>query len=475
MTDLASLSQDAHRPRYHFLPPANWLNDPNGLIHWKGEYHLFYQYNPYNPWHELIHWGHAVSPDLVHWTHLPVALAPTPDSPDQDGCFSGCAVDHDGVPTIIFTGVRDGDQLPCLATGDINLRSLHKYPGNPLIASPPPDLDLVAFRDHSIWKEDDGWYQLIGSGLRNTGGTALLYRSPDLINWEYLHPLYIGDLDPTTHIFTGSMWECPDFFPLGDKHVLSVSVLDGDRLHFAIYFVGTYAGHKFTPIDLHKLDCGRSFYAPQSFTDQNGRRIMFGWLREMRDDAAQVAAGWSGVMSLPRVLSLRFDGMLDIRPAPELETLRGRHYRLSDLYLTQEHTPLSSDAHGDTLEISAEFEPGDAIEVGLTVRCSPDRAEQTRIYYNCAQERLYLDSTNSSLDPSTHGSQHSSPLSLASGETLHLRVFLDLSAIEVFGNDRVCLTDRIYPTRRDSLVVELLARDGIANLKSLDVWQMVAI
>ena len=102
------LGQDPQRPGYHFLPPANWLNDPNGLMYWQGEYHLFYQYNPYGPRHRTIHWGHAVSTDLVFWQHLPLALAPTPGSPDEDGCWSGCAINDQGVPTLIYTGLRHG-------------------------------------------------------------------------------------------------------------------------------------------------------------------------------------------------------------------------------------------------------------------------------------------------------------------------------------------------------------------------------
>lgn len=122
------LTKDLHRPQYHFLPPANWMNDPNGMIQWRGQYHLFYQYNPAGPFHGTIHWGYAMSPDLVQWRHLPVALAPTPGSADEDGCWSGVAVDHDGIATIIYSGARRGVQRACLATStDDNLVTWEKH------------------------------------------------------------------------------------------------------------------------------------------------------------------------------------------------------------------------------------------------------------------------------------------------------------------------------------------------------------
>ncbi|MEO5952325.1 MAG: glycoside hydrolase family 32 protein, partial [Chloroflexia bacterium] len=137
---IEELMKDPHRPAYHFLPEANWLNDPNGLVQWKGVYHMFYQYNPLGAYHHKIHWGHATSTDLVHWTHLPVALSPTPDSPDADGCWSGCTVNNDGVATILYTGFSDKHEYPCLATSTDDLQTLQKYPGNPVIAGPPPGL-----------------------------------------------------------------------------------------------------------------------------------------------------------------------------------------------------------------------------------------------------------------------------------------------------------------------------------------------
>jgi beta-fructofuranosidase len=480
VADHASAAQarpdgDPHRPRFHFLPPANWMNDPNGLIQWQGTYHMFYQYNPNGPFWGTIEWGHAISTDLIHWTHLPIALAPTPASYDSDGCFSGCVVDHDGVPTIIYTGVQREEQLPCVATGDAELRTWQKYSGNPIIAAPPEDLDLVAFRDHTVWKEGDTWYQGIGSGILHIGGTVLLYRSSDLRHWEYLHPLYVGDQSQLQPVWTGSMWECPDFFPLGDRHVLVVSVWNNHRTLYPVYFVGTYADHRFTPEAGQRIDFGDSFYAPQTLRDTAGRRIMWGWLREERDVEAQLAAGWSGVMSLPRILALRPDGTLDIRPAPELARLRGRRYHLQDRDLAPESPVDLPEARGDCLEIVAEFAVGDATQVGLLLRRAPQQEEETRVYYDSPGRQVVVDGRRARLSTAAHSGEARGPLAVAQGETVRLHIFLDCSVVEVFANEQTCITERIYPTHPDSLDIALFTRGGPARLTTLDVWDMAAI
>jgi hypothetical protein len=272
-----AMSTDPHRPSYHFLPPRNWMNDPNGLIYWGGEYHLFYQHNPNGPFWGTMHWGHAVSPDLVRWRHLPIALAPTPGGPDKDGCFSGSAVDNDGVPALVYTGVSP--EVQCVATSDDGMITWQKHPGNPVIAAPPEGLDVTGFRDPFVWRENEEWRMVVGSGLRGVGGAALLYRSPDLIRWEYLQPLCTGDIRET-----GEMWECPNFFPLGDRHVLIVSPVP---LRKALYFVGRYDGARFTPERHGVLDAGGHYYASLSLVDAAGRRVIFGWLWEGRSDAAQ--------------------------------------------------------------------------------------------------------------------------------------------------------------------------------------------
>jgi beta-fructofuranosidase len=280
------------------------------------------------------------------------------------------------------------------------------------------------------------------------------------------------------------MWECPDFFALGNQHVLIVSVFDNQRLsefahlpmiHHAVYFAGTYADQRLAPAREGMVDYGHSLYAPQSFADEHGRRIMFGWLREERSGEAQIAAGWSGAMSLPRVLGLRSDGHLSMGPAAEVECLRGRRRRWEDLDLRSAEPYVLPDAHSDTIEIMAEIALGNAAEAGLSVRCAPDDAEATRIVYDRAAQQLIVDCTRASLDPSTRRDACGAPLQLADGEQLKLRVFVDRSIIEVFANHDTCVTRRVYPTRPDSLGVKLFSRGGNAHVISLDLWKMDTI
>ena len=462
------LASDPHRPLYHFLPPANWMNDPNGLIQWQGRYHMFYQHNPAGPLWGTIHWGHAVSDDLVHWNDLPIALSPTPGGPDKDGCWSGCAVDDDGIPTLIYTGVFP--ERPCVATSRDNLLTWEKYAGNPVIAGPPEGLDVLGFRDHCVWREGDTWYQLVGSGIRGVGGTALLYRSRDLVRWSYVHPLCVGDSEGARQ-----MWECPDFFPLDDRYCLLVSG-QPEFLH-TYCFLGAYADHTFTPETQGLTDFGLYFYAAQTLLDDLGRRIVWGWIKEGRSGEAQQAAGWAGVMSLPRLLSLRSDGLLGMTPAPELEALRGRHHRFTNVHLTPTSSDVLGDVKGDCLEILivAEFGPGGAGRFGLKVRCSPDGEEQTLIIYDREVGCLAVDRERSSLDPEVSRGVQEGPLELDDDECLRLRVFLDRSVIEIFANDRACLTDRIYPARADSLGLDLFSHGGSVMLNTVDIWEMGAI
>ena len=468
-----------HRPLYHFRPPANWINDPNGLIQWQGQYHLFYQYNPNGPSHGTIHWGHSVSTDLVHWTILPIALTPTPDGPDADGCWSGCAVDNHGVPTLVYTGIRSGDgrrykETTCLAMSDDGLQTWTKYAGNPVMPAPPEGLEVLGFRDPCVWREGDDWYAVIGSGIRSEGGVALLYRSPDLVQWQYLHPLCTRAQTAVTPIWTGPMWECPQFFPLDGAHVLIVSVCDEGQPNYPAYFVGSYANHTYAPLLAHRLDLGPEYYAPATLQDTTGRRLIWGWLWEARSAAAQRAAGWAGVMSLPRLLTLRPDNTLGIAPVPELQILRGAHDRRTDLTITPGVHDVLSDIQGDALEIVVvvDLAASDASAFGLLLRCSPGKEEYTRVVYERSSWRLLVDREHASLDPEAWGGAHGGTCPETSDELLRLHIFLDRSVVEVYIDGQSCLTARIYPTRPDSLGIDLFAERGSVRVSAIDIWRL---
>jgi beta-fructofuranosidase len=470
-------SQDPHRPQFHFLPEKNWMNDPNGLIQWEGRYHLFYQYNPNGPFHGSIHWGHAVSDDLLHWQDLPVALAPTPGGPDEEGCWSGCAVSHEGVPTLVYTGIHP--QVVCLATGSDDLVHWEKHPGNPVIAAPPDELGTRAqgqFRDPFLWKEDGCWHLAIGSKIDGEGGVVLHYRSEDLLHWEYLGILLRGDINQTKPFWTGTMWECPNFFKLGGQYVLFFSVQSEPRdLIFPVYYIGDYDGRSFTPIAQSILVHGNYFYAPQVMRPNDGRVLMWGWLKEGRRPAALLEAGWAGVMSLPINLSRLPDGRLGIEPVEELKNLRGAHWHSEKLELGPGMPDLLGGVSGNCLEIEAVFEPAVEAEFGFRVLCSPDGEEQTRILYQSRPERLVLDPKESSRSTAVDRDTHKASLSLDESGLLRLHIFIDRSVVEIFTNGHTCLAGRVYPTRADSLGVGLLALKGLTRLVSLDIWQVKSI
>ena len=457
------LAADHHRPVYHFLPPANWMNDPNAPIYWKGRYHMFYQYNPNGAYWGSIHWGHAASNDMIHWRHMGVALAPQPGSYDKNGVFSGCCVVNSGVPTIYYTGVEPEVQCAATSVSD-DLRSWRRPDRNPLIAHPPEGIEVTGFRDPCVWEEEHAWYMALGSGIKGQGGCVLLYQSPDLIDWKYVGPLFQGKMDPNVKgrgpVASGEMWECPSFFPLGGKHVLLVSTQSTTP-----WYVGAYQDQRFTPEAEGRVDTG-AYYAPITQLDAQGRRIVWGWIQERRSGEAQRAAGWSGVLSLPRVLALRDDHTLGISPAPQVRSLLGTPQHYMNLFIPDGRDTLIPGAAGDAIRIRAEIDTDDADECGMLVLCSADLTERTPVVYNDKLKRLSVGRP---------GVEQNGNLDLKDGELLRLDIYVDASVIEVFANGRTCVTGRSYTARPDSVGVGVTARGGPAKLKSMTVFEMKPI
>jgi beta-fructofuranosidase len=472
-----ALAGDRHRPLYHFLAPADWMNDPNGAFYWKGKYHLFYQYNPNGPFWGTMHWGHAESSDLLHWEDLPIALAPSGDGPDKGGCWSGSVVDDEGTPTALYTGLEP--QTVCLATSGDGLRTWKKHPG-PVINGPPPDLELTGypsitghpspdFRDPYVWREEDRWFLLIGAGLREKGGMTLLYDSDDLRQWRYLRPLWSGVIGNNCN-----MCECPVLLRSGNRGALLIS--PHPEAKYVYWIGGERQDGVLRELCRGQLDWGEYVYAPQCLPQApGGRDLLWTWIKEGRTAEAQRAAGWSGLLSLPKECRLDLDGRLRVNPAAELIALRAEGRSIERERLT----PISGNSlaglEGDCLEIEAELSFDEPAVCELIVRASVDRAECTRIIYHSAEEILTVDGSRSSLDPNVDRAIVSGPLSPDDQGAVRFRVFLDRSVLEVFLSDRACVTLRLYPTREDSLGVSLLVREGSAMVHRLGAWRLSAV
>ncbi len=448
------MALDPQRPQFHLLPAANWMNDPNGPVYWKGKYHMFFQYNPNAAVWGDMHWDHAVSSDMVRWKHLPVALAPTPGGPDKDGCFTGSMVDDKGVPTILYTGVNP--EVQCLAISrDPMLRTWEKAP-KAVIPAPPAGMEVAGFRDPCPWLEGDWWYMGIGSGIKKKGGMVLLYRSKDLRDWEYLHPLASGTWsgkiteDP---VDSGEMWECPDFFALGKKYVLLYSTerkvywqsgeLDKEKMVFHSERQGL-------------LDDG-SYYAPKSMVDRDGNRILWGWIPEARPVEEYKRSGWAGVMSLPRVLTLDSNGDLEMRVDTRVQSLRGPETKAQKASGTVPDGLKITDYSGEVLCVTN--------KLTKPVRLALTSSAQT--------QGAFFSVSCDPRDKETPLAIDGKPIvgTVPEGK-LQVRLYFDGSVIEVFVNDHVACTRRIYLPGEKAADVMVTFEGGAEQLQQLSVWQL---
>jgi len=494
------LAADPDRPRYHFMPPEAWMNDINGAIYWKGRYHIFYQHNPEGGYWKWMQWGHASSVDMVHWVHHPIGLTPDLEGPDREGCFSGGAfISKEGVPMMVYHGVPDG---MCLASGqDDLLLKWQKHPANPVIKTPgedDPNYRVYNVFDPAIWLYKGQYYAVTGNiqflmkfgktmKPEDAGDTVYLFKSDDLLHWQYIGPFYRSDRRWTE---TDEDNAVPDFFPLGNKWMM----LFTSHLRGSQYYLGRLEanGERFVP-EIHDMTswAGGLLGGGRTLLDHQGRRIYFDWISDIRPH--QRESGWSGVMTLPRIFCLAPDGTLRMEPIPELQVLRMNPRQLKNLKLAaSEEKPLDA-IQGDSLELHVEILPGNAQEIGVKVRCSPDGTEQTEIVYEPAIHKLKIVMGRSSLDKNIRYSAYrngntaalerlpkdkrmvsaqEAPLTLHPGEPLRLRIFLDRSILEVFANNRQCITQMIFPTRPDSMQVILFSRGGAAEVHELQAWDM---
>lgn len=444
--ELERKTMDEARPKFHLSARVGWMNDPNGLSYYKGEYHLFYQYHPFSTRWGPMHWGHAVSKDLLHWRQLPAALAPDADY-DRDGCFSGNAVVlPDGRHLLMYTGVcletqPDGGrrevQRQCIAIGDGI--DYEKCPQNPVLgeADLPEDGCRFDFRDPKLWKKKDGTYRcVIGNCTEERDGRILLYSSPDAIHWKYEKILAANNGR------FGLMWECPDFFELDGKQVLLTSPQDmipqGFEYHNGngtLCLIGSYDEETdtFTEERDQAVDYGIDFYAPQTILTPDGRRIMIGWMQNW--DTCNLHTRervWFGQMSLPRELSIK-NGRLYQKPIRELEDMRGEkteyeNIRFKDLIKLE-------GVKGRRVDMGVSIRPGDEQQIyrKFAVRFAQNEECHTSISFRPYESIVKVDRKHSG---SRRAIIHQRRCFVPGRDgRIKMRIILDNFSVEVFVND----------------------------------------
>lgn len=403
----------------HLKAPGNWINDPNGFIYYQGKYHLFYQHFPYAPQWGTMHWGHAVSDDLVHWVHVGIALFPSKYG-DQNGCFSGSAVEQDGRMYLFYTGVHYNKVDPenvhkCLEdqldSSQLMLTSkdgfaFDNFQDKKVIIPPIADAqtgDWASTRDPKVWRGKDAWYMVLGSRSEDRNGKLLFYKSADLSHWEF-----VNGTDKKEGF--GCMWECPDFFETDGKQVLVFSpmgfVKDGkkNRDHTICMLV------KFEeetcrmelPDQYRFLDYGLDLYAPQSTVDAQGRRVLVAWLRMPEP----VEGRWNGMFCIPRVVEVKNDHIY-FRVHPNVKKMYTR--------------PIGSPAEADEAgyRVSLALKEGESLNIGgYQISRTGNRicTDRTAVLGNHTDWRLTASTPEVK-------------------EGFHLDIYVDRNLIEVYVND----------------------------------------
>lgn len=472
---------EKHRPQFHFSPLTQWMNDPNGLVYYEGEYHLFYQYNPYGPAWGHMSWGHAVSKDLLHWEHLPVALAeyPDPATGDSTMIFSGTVVvdknnssglcnGKDCLVAIYTSNVHKDNQgvvqHQSLAYSNDHGRTWERYTKNPVL-----NIQRKDFRDPKVF-----WYEPQQRWIMAVVIPDLykvrFYQSTNLLDWTQVSEF--GGIGDMTRI-----WECPDLYELPvenqpgkSKWVLSLSGghPQGPAFVGMQYFVGEFDGTKFTPDDPEQaplyVDYGKDFYAGIVFNNlpkEDNRTIMIGWVNNWTYGNQLPTAPWRGAMSIPRVLSLRMtDAGIHLlqRPVQSINAARGKE--LIDL----------TEDLGKALELEVVIDLLQSRQAGISIL--KNEKEETLIGYDAERQEIFLDRTHSG-DVAFHKdfpSIERVKITPVDGR-ITLQIFVDQSILEVFinGGEQV-LTEQVFPTQAKSQF-RTWATEGGASF-NVRAWEM---
>ena len=435
--------------KIYVKPKDYWMNDPNGFIYYKGMYHLFYQCFPYGPRWGRMHWGHVVSKDLVNWEEQGIALFPS-KTDDRSGCFSGSAIEEDGKMQLYYTGVNYLTENP----EDINLCVDEHFVSAQLMITSEDGIhfdnikdkktvipvihdetigDARHTRDPKVWKENDRYFMVLGGRLKGDKGAVLVYESENLKEWKFKHII-------TTPEAFGYMWECPDYFELDGKKFLSVSPQGLKREEFRfqnIYQSGYFPVKEDGSVDerdFREWDMGFDFYAPQTFTDNSGRRLLIGWMgmpdAEEEYTNKTIDEGWQHCLTVPRELRVK-DGKIFQYPAKELERLRKEKTILDD--------------EKSIVEVRVEVNEGfDLLIEDIAVT---DRSFQISMG---GQMLFKYENEIAEIGFSEIAGAGRNKRKAKVSELNNIRILADTSAVELYLNDgEIVFSTRYYPDRED--------------------------
>lgn len=457
------VQSDPYRLDYHLMPPVGLLNDPNGLIQFKGVYHVFYQWNPFNTSHGAKFWGHYTSTDMVHWRGEPIALAPS-EWYEKNGCYSGSAIESEGKLYLFYTGnVKNDDGTreiyQCLAASSDGIH-YEKY--GPILHL--PEGYTAHFRDPKVWKKNNRWYMILGAQTKANRGTAVLFTSIDLFHWEEIGMIAGAGINGLEDF--GYMWECPDLFYLNGKDILMVSPQGLDpnghlynNLFQSGYFIGEfdYANNKYQSGPFIELDRGFDFYAPQTFMDETGRTILYGWMG-MTDEYEQyqptISYNWVHALTIPRKLEYK-KGKVYQKPVEELTKLRKDRIIVNNVKIKDQQVQFDG-VEGKTVELVLEALKVNEGKFQISLR------NEASLIYDSSKKEISLQRRNVRT-----GLQESRTCLIESLSKLH--IFMDHSSLEIFINDgEEVFTARYFPNPK----VETITFQGNAFF-SLTKWDLV--
>ncbi|HFI0358410.1 TPA: glycoside hydrolase family 32 protein [Streptococcus suis] len=420
------------RPERHFVPEIGWINDPNGFVYFKGEYHLFYQFNPYESVWGPMHWGHAKSKDLVNWEHLPVALAPDKDY-DKDGCFSGSAIVKEDTLWLMYTGniVNEDGSVRQVQNMAYSTDGIHfeKIAQNPVATEELLPEEVIAndFRDPKIFEKDGRYYSVVATKHKDGVGCIVLLGSDDLLDWQFESIFLKGQAHQ------GHVWECPDYFEVDGQEYLIVSPMryqkeDNDfvNINSNIFVTGHVDWDKkvFVADNFKEIDHGHDFYAAQTTEGSEGERVMIAWMHTWGRPLVTNDLGhkWYGQMTLPRLLKQGENGLKQVLPAGILNSF-------DDIEI------------GQVIQGPSKFSL--KLDDSLYLKLGTDQ-DYLQFGYDKERQEVYID--RSSLKIQQAGEEEWSTVRRAvTVQATELEVLVDTNCLEIFINDgQETLTSTFY-------------------------------